>query len=95
MLIRVWKDLDVQEVKKHLLVWGQLNGDCANCKYVGIPLEAKKCPSCGTEFKYLALRESNKHNYVERIKHKRQDLIFIDWKDFSYQILKQKAKEFL
>jgi len=93
--IRIWKDLDVQEVKKHLLVWGMLNGDCGNCKYVGLPLEAKVCPSCKTEFKYLALRNKSTPSYVEKIIKKRPDLLVIDWQDFSFQYSRKEAKKFL
>ncbi len=95
MYIRVWQDLDVEDIKKHLMVWGQLSGDCANCKSIGISLDTHKCPSCGTEFKYIAFRTEVKVGYIERIKRKRSDLVFIEWRDFSYQLSKSKAKDLL
>jgi len=93
--VRVWQDLDVEKIKKNLLIWGTLDGMCANCKKVGLKLEERFCPECKTEFKYLALREKNTPSNVFKIKKKRPDLTIIDYKDFSEQISLQKAKKIL
>ncbi len=93
--IRVWENLDVEEVKKHLLIWGVLDGMCANCKKVGLRLEEKICPECKTEFKYLALREKNTGANVFKIKKRRPEITIIDYKDFFEQSSIEKAKKVL
>jgi len=53
--IRVWQELDIGEIKKHLLLVDDMYGACANCKQIGLNyLKDKFCPGCKTEFKYLA-----------------------------------------
>ncbi len=53
--VRVWQKLDVNEVRKHLLIIDDLYGSCANCKQLGLNyLKDAQCTGCGTEFRYLA-----------------------------------------
>lgn len=78
--IRVWKEIEVEDLSKHLLIVGLLTGDCASCKELGIDYaSAKTCPACGVTFKYIASRSKE----VRKILHKRPDLIFIDFEDYK------------
>lgn len=87
--IRVWKEFDIEEVSAHLLMAGDLTGDCSKCRELGIDYsKAKVCPKCETNFKYIASRRRE----VRRIKNKRPDLIFIDFEDYKKAQGKLKAR---
>ena len=97
--IRIWHSINVDEVKKHLLVVGHLTGDCANCKHVGINYKSEKtCPDCKTEFRYIASRMSQDTRHyaglVKKIRSIRPDLIFIDFGDFQHAAGQSKALGF-
>lgn len=78
--IRVWKEVDINEVSGHLLVVGASTGDCSKCRELGIDYStAKTCPGCGTDFRYIASRSKE----IKKIKKKRPDLIFIDFEDYK------------
>ena len=97
MYIRIWEKVDLEMVSKHLVVAGELSGDCSNCRELGIDFAAAKiCPKCRTEFKYLAIRRNNSSDggLIKRLKDKRPDLIFIDYNDFKEALDKLKAKRF-
>ncbi|MCX5687202.1 MAG: hypothetical protein NTV71_00915 [Candidatus Omnitrophica bacterium] len=88
-LIRVWKEMDISDIEKHLLIAGEVTGDCSSCRELGINYSsAKSCPKCGSEFKYIATRFYE----TRKIKQKRPDLIFIDFEDYKKATGKIKAK---
>jgi hypothetical protein len=90
-LIRVWKEFDIADVSKHLLIVGLLTADCSNCRELGIDYStAKSCPKCGVDFKYIASRSKE----IKKIKNRRPDLIFIDFEDYKKTIGEIKAKNF-
>ena len=99
-LIRVWQAVDIENLKKHLLIVGDITGDCAECRELGIPYAtAKNCPKCGTEFRFIASRFSTGGlklgaGAVKRIKDRRPDLTFIDYDDFRNITGKQSAHDF-
>jgi hypothetical protein len=81
------------------LIIGDMTGDCANCKHIGIDYQAQKnCPNCQTEFKYIASRAVSSSldygGFVNRIRWRRPDLVFIDLNDFKHVTEKNKAREF-
>ena len=82
-IVRIWKEVDIGEVKPRLLISGSIGCDCANCKEVGIPFESITCPKCRTAFKYIATRGKNSAKEAKRLHRKRQDLIIIDLEDFK------------
>ena len=94
--IRVWQEIDLGEINKHLLVAGDLTGDCNQCREVGIGYaNSKTCPKCQAQFKYIASRSKEASlGHIKRIKAKRADLIFIDYSDFRKAIERHKAREF-
>ena len=88
--MRVWKEVDIGDVSKHLLIAGALTADCSNCRELGINYaNANSCPKCGTDFKYIASRTKE----IKKIKQKRPDLIFIDFDDYKRVTGFMKAKD--
>ena len=98
--IRVWQACDVEGVKQHLLVVGDLTADCGACRELGINYrEAKTCPKCGTEFRFITARHAGKLDRdrggtVRRIKERRPELTFIDYDDYKEITGKQSARDF-
>ncbi len=98
--LRVFKELNIEEVKKHLLIWGDLTSDCASCRKLGInAFLAKSCPECGIEFKYVTSRRLDQHpgerfHLVRRMQEKRPDLLFIDYTDYTKLLGQKQARDF-
>lgn len=99
-LVRVWQKLNSDEVKQHLLLAGELTANCENCQHLGIDFfKEKKCPQCGTDFKYIGFRKKdNKAEElfaIKRLKEKRPDLIIVDCEDIKRAFGKSKARDLL
>ena len=99
-LIRVWQSFDSDQVKKQLLLAGELTANCENCQNLGIDFgTAKKCPQCQTEFKYVGFRKkSNKAeelSAIKRLAEKRPDLMIIDYEDIKRACAKSQAHNLL
>jgi hypothetical protein len=98
--LRIYQEFDIEDVKQHLLIWGDLSADCASCRMLGIePFAAKQCPQCGTEFKYVTSRRIEEHagerfHIVRRMREKRPELVFIDYTDYTKILGQKKAKDF-
>lgn len=87
--IRVWKDIDIKDVSDHLLIVGDITGDCSKCRALGIDYtKLSTCPKCGTAFKYIASRSKEVGKIIKR----RPDLIFIDFEDYKKITGKMKAR---
>lgn len=96
--IRVYQEYDVNEVKRQLLIVGDLSADCGACRELGLDLSDAVCKGCGTAFKYVSSRRAESHQgerfkLVKRIKDKRPDLIFIDYGDYDKLMGQQKARD--
>jgi len=91
--VRIWKELDTEEVEKKLLLVEDLYGSCASCKKLGLNyLKDKTCPGCGTTFKYIATTLKNLgevQKLLNRMKSNQIDLIMIEREDYK----KAQAKE--
>lgn len=98
--LRIYQEFDIEDVRKHLLIWGDLSADCGACRMLGIDVyTAKQCPECSAEFKYVSSRRIETHpgerfQIVRRMKEKRPDLIFIDYTDYSKTLGQKKARDF-
>jgi hypothetical protein len=95
-LIRVWKEIDLDDIEKHILIADDLHGFCPGCKHTGIKYsEMKKCPGCCREFKYAATREKGDSAagqlVINKIAKHCPDLIIIDYNDYKHHTDKQKA----
>ena len=94
--LRVYKKLDVIDIKQHLLIYGDLAANCANCQAIDIKLDALKCPQCGADFKYIAFRNIKNHlPKLQKLSDERPNLIFVDYDDFARNLGVLKAQEFL
>ncbi len=95
-LIRVYKKFDINTIKKHLLIYGDLSANCANCNEIGIKLDMPKCPKCATEFKYVAFRNVKTNlPKMNKLTAQRPSLNIIDIDDYQRSVAALKAEEFL
>lgn len=99
--IRTWVEDDLNEIKNHILIAGELTSDCGVCKEIGLDIKnAKHCPNCGAEFKYITTRvaagsSGERFTVIKRIREKCPNLIFVDYEDYKKLISKSKAEDFL
>ena len=90
----------MEQLTKHLLIVGDITADCANCRELGVEYaQTKNCPKCGTDFRFIAARNTgkidrNRGATVKRIKDRRPDLTFIDYDDYREITGKQQARDF-
>ena len=98
--LRTFKPYNLEEVKKSLLIAGDLTGNCASCSALGIdPYQAKTCPECGTTFRYIASRRLETHpserfQLARRLAEKRPDLVLLDLLDYQKAEGSKAAREF-
>lgn len=97
--IRIWQPANVEQIKEHLMIAGDLSSDCAKCQEVGLNLTDRSCSNCGTDFLFIASRQATGANKgagktVARIKDRRPDLTFIDYEDFKQLTGKKSAEDF-
>lgn len=93
--LRVWKEIDLKDAEKHLIVAGELSAECFSCHNIGIELKTRICPHCGTRFKYMGFRRKDPLSYLQRIKDESLDIIFIDFEDFKKSLGKKDAHKLL
>jgi len=93
--IRVGQEHDLEALKKHLIVVGELTGECQSCRHVGIAYAREKyCPECKTNFRYIASRKSAKENntgLIARLALRRPDLVYVEYQDIKDLGDRQKA----
>jgi len=98
--LRTFRAFQLDEVKNHLIVIGDLSGNCASCNRLGInAYDAKTCPECGTVFKYIASRRLETHpaerfQLARRLGEKRPDLLLIDYQDYQKAAGDKAARDF-
>jgi hypothetical protein len=94
--VRVWSQLQVDDVKKHMLYVDDLYGTCGNCKRLGLNyLKDKSCPECKTIFKYMATNSKNPADVAKlltRIEKENIQLTMIDRDDFERSNASDAAK---
>ncbi len=79
-----------------MLIYGDLSAACANCKKMEIKLDQTRCPSCQTEFKYIAFRNIRNHiPKMQKLLAHRSQMLIIDLDDYNRNMGALKAKEFL
>lgn len=93
--LRIWMKLNLEEVKNHLLVIGELSGECFSCHKVGIKNEEKECPQCGRKFKYIGFRRKVDASLIKKFKEIHPEMTFIDFEDFKKVFSKKEAKKIL
>ncbi|MCF7916800.1 MAG: hypothetical protein K9L61_03395 [Candidatus Omnitrophica bacterium] len=93
--LRVWQDIDLADIKKHLLVIGELSAECFACHELGIDLKSRSCPKCGTVFKYIGFRRKLRAQDFKSFKEERTGVTMIDFFDFKKALGKEEARDFL
>ncbi len=94
--IRVYKKLDIHEIKKHLLIYGDISGSCANCQKIDLKLNIVQCPQRQTPYKYISFRNIRDHlPKLQHLHEERPDLECVDYEDFKRLLGALKAEEFL
>ena len=93
--LRQWKELDLGDIEKHLVVMGELSGECFSCRKVGIDVKAKACPNCGVNFKYMGFRRKVTSAYIRKMKQEFSGITLIDFDDFKNLLNKREARKLL
>jgi hypothetical protein len=94
--IRVFQELNIDDIRKHLLIHGDLSSSCSQCSAIDLKLDMTQCPECKTEFKYIAFRNIKDHlPKIKKLKTDRPNIILVDFEDFKRLSGALKAKEFL
>lgn len=94
-LIRVWKELDLQEIEKSLIVLGELSAECFACHNIGLEKTTVTCPECGAHFKYMAFRRKLNPGMLHKLGQDLPYLTFIDFEDFKDSTGKSDARKLL
>ena len=94
--IRIYKKLDIHEIKKRLLIYGDISGACGNCQKIDLKLGTYQCPECQTVYKYISFRNIRDHlPKLQQLHEQRPDLLCVDYEDFKRLSGALKAEEFL
>jgi len=93
--IRVWREIDIEDVSKHLIIIGDILANCSNCSQIGLDPSLEVCPQCKTDFKYATFTsEKDKASQFAKMKDKLKTKTFIDHSDFKKCKAEFKAKDF-
>lgn len=93
--VRVWKELELLDIEKHLIVVGELSAECFSCHKVGINSQSATCPNCGVGFKYMGFRRIVRPAYLAKVRQENPAIIFIDFEDFKKSLGKRDARNLL
>ena len=94
--MRVWTEVNLQEVEDHIIIVDDKFGFCPGCREIGIKIEGvTACPKCGRALKYVTARESKGprgFEMVGRVRRKLPHLTFVDYDDYERLTGKKKAE---
>ncbi len=97
ILVRVAQEQDFDTLSKHLIVVGELTGECFACRHVGIDYSREKyCPECKTDFRFIASRKRASDNnavLLSRLAQRRPDLTYVEYQDIKGTSDRQKARD--
>ena len=94
--MRIYRKMDIQDIKEHLLICGDLSSNCEKCKAINIKIDAVECPECHTQFRYITFRNIRSHwPKLQKMSEERPYLSFIDFDDYTRITGALKAREFL
>ena len=94
-LLRVWQELDLQDLQQHLIVVGELSCECFSCHEVGIAKSARACPKCQNYFKYMGFRRKVTPQYLRKVKEELPHIILVDFEDFKKSLGQRDARKLL
>lgn len=84
--IRIWKNIDIEEIGKHIVIVDDRYGFCPGCKQAGLELKGlTACPNCGRVFKYAAAKDAAAASpeLLSRAMQKLPNLTFVDYGDYQ------------
>ena len=91
--VRVFKKVDLNAIKKQLLVYGDVSGQCANCDTIDIKINVPLCPNCKTEFKFISFRNIKSHlPKLAKLDAEKPSVTIIDFDDYKMNLGKMKAE---
>jgi len=93
--IRVWRELDLKDIEKFLIVIGELSAECYACHKLGIDVTACACPACNAYFKYIAFRRKLEPSHLKRFREMFPEREIIDFDDFKKVVGKRNAHKLL
>jgi hypothetical protein len=93
--IRVWKEMDLHDIEKNLIVVGDLSSECYACHSIGLEKTAVTCPNCGTHFKYMGFRRRVTSSFLRKTIQELPYFIFVDFDDFKGSTGKSDARKLL
>ena len=93
--IRVYKKIELDDVKEHMMICGDLSYSCTKCNNMTLKIEMTNCPECQTDFRYISFRNV-KDNTPKMLKlsETHTHLTFIDFDDFKKMTGSAKAQNF-
>lgn len=98
VLIRALREFDLDEISHHLLVVGDLTGDCFNCRELGLDYSSiKQCPKCKTDFRFITSRKASNYGLkiLSALHKKRPDLSCIEFNDLKQHKSQEMARNLL
>lgn len=93
--LRVYRSFDVNDLKNHLLICGDLNAQCSKCQEMGLKWDDSICSSCRTPFYFIAFRnvKDNMPKILKILETDPQRMI-VDFEDYKRVTGQSKAEEF-
>ncbi|MDP8260223.1 MAG: hypothetical protein P9L96_04395 [Candidatus Gygaella obscura] len=93
--LRVWKELDLNDVKEHIAILGIKSAICQKCKNNIADLSKGKCDSCNSQIKYITFRQEivEDPSFFVKLKVWRKQFICVDYKDYNNMTARMKAEE--
>ena len=93
--LRVWKEVNIEQIKDHIAVLGMKSAICQKCKNNIADLSNCECDNCGTKIQYLAFRQEivEDPSFFAKLKVWQDKFICIDFKDFSSMAARMKAHD--
>ena len=92
--MRIWDKVDIKDIEKALLVVGIYKAECFSCHNIDLDKEARNCPHCKVQFKYVSFRD-RKVGSSELERYYSRGFKIIEWADFLREYKRQKARRFL
>ncbi len=94
--LRIYKKLDFDDIKEHLLIFGDLTAHCSKCRALDLKLDVTTCPSCHTPFKYISFRNVRHHlPKLQKLMETNPSIVLVDFEDYTRIMGQVKAEEFL
>ncbi|HCM43095.1 MAG TPA: hypothetical protein PLY88_03055 [Candidatus Omnitrophota bacterium] len=101
IFLRVYQSHPIDEVRRALLILGEVTGNCAQCGEMGLNhRDITACPHCGARFRFIASRRLETHpaerfQFAKRIATERPDLTLVDLGDYQKNDASAKARDLL